>query len=92
MTGDVRAVSVIISGRVQGVWYRAWTVERARLLGLVGWVRNLEDGTVEALFAGPADQVDAMIEACREGPKHARVTDVVVQPAEHPDADGFEQR
>ena len=53
---DTKAVNAVISGKVQGVWYRAWTVEQARKRGLAGWVRNRNDGTVEAVFAGPAEQ------------------------------------
>lgn len=68
-----------ISGRVQGVWYRAWTVEQARARGLNGWVCNLGDGSVEALFAGPADKVAEMIAACHRGPAAARVANVVVE-------------
>lgn len=89
---DTKAVNVTVSGKVQGVWYRAWTVEEARSRGLVGWVRNRNDGTVEAVFAGPAGQVDDMVEACRRGPKHARVAGVAVAPAGFPSVDGFEQR
>lgn len=94
---ESRTVRATIAGKVQGVWYRGWTVDRARALGLTGWVRNRRDGTVEALFSGPADAVDAMLAQCREGPSLARVTDVVVTPVEG-DADGagavdgFEQR
>ncbi len=87
-----KAVLARISGRVQGVWYRGWTVERAAALGLHGWVRNRADGTVEALFAGPADAVDAMLAACREGPPAAVVRDVTVEPAPDPGAAPFEQR
>ncbi|PWC54323.1 acylphosphatase [Azospirillum sp. TSO22-1] len=87
-----KAVLVRISGRVQGVWYRGWTVERASALGLNGWVRNRADGTVEALFAGPADRVDAMLAACREGPPAAVVRDVAVEPAPDPGGGPFEQR
>jgi acylphosphatase len=68
---------VAISGRVQGVGYRAWTVDEARSRGLQGWVRNRRDGSVEAVFAGDATIVDAMIAACWNGPSMARVTDVV---------------
>ena len=64
---------VIIRGRVQGVGYRAWTELTARDHGLEGWVRNRRDGSVEAVFAGPAEAVAAMIEACRRGPPGARV-------------------
>ncbi|MBL0929695.1 MAG: acylphosphatase, partial [Alphaproteobacteria bacterium] len=67
------AVRVVISGRVQGVWYRGWTVERARAAGLCGWVRNRKDGSVEAVFAGSPDAVEAMIAECRKGPPAARV-------------------
>jgi len=74
-----RAVHVTISGRVQGVGYRAWTVATARGMGLNGWVRNRRDGTVEAVFTGPADQIETMIAACRKGPLVARVTDVSVR-------------
>lgn len=91
MTGR-RAVLARISGRVQGVWYRGWTVERATALGLNGWVRNRADGTVEALFAGPPATVDAMLAACREGPPAAMVSDVRTEPAEDPGAGPFEQR
>lgn len=62
-----------MSGRVQGVGFRAWTERRARELGLSGWVRNLRDGTVEAVFHGPDDLVQDMIGHCRRGPTHARV-------------------
>lgn len=68
-----------ISGKVQNVWYRAWTVEQAEARGLKGWVRNLANGDVEALFAGPADKVADMIQACHQGPKAARVENVVVE-------------
>ena len=82
-----RALLVRISGRVQGVGFRAWTVEQARLRDLSGWVRNLPDGDVEALFSGPAATVEAMVEACRRGPESARVDRVSVeigQPAQGP--------
>lgn len=65
---------IVIYGRVQGVGYRAFVEDEARQRGLQGWVRNRRDGTVEALFAGPADEVEAAIEACRRGPFSARVS------------------
>jgi acylphosphatase len=80
-----------ISGRVQMVWYRAWTVGEAQKRGLSGWVRNRKDGSVEALFSGEADAVEAMLAACREGPPKAEVTDIAVQPADPPDGPGFHQ-
>jgi acylphosphatase len=64
MSGAI--VRVTIRGRVQGVGYRYWLEQQAR--GLEGWVRNRRDGSVEALFAGPADAVSAMIASCRRGP------------------------
>ena len=70
------AERVEIRGRVQGVWYRGWTVDQAMARGLRGWVRNRRDGSVEALFIGPKSKVDEMIEACREGPPAARVDSV----------------
>jgi acylphosphatase len=68
-----KTVRVIISGRVQGVGYRAWTVVTAFGFGLKGWVRNVSDGTVEAVFHGEETQVDVMLELCKEGPAAARV-------------------
>jgi len=79
MTPSARiAKHVLVSGLVQGVWFRGWTVENAQARGLHGWVRNRPDGTVEAVFAGPPDLVDDMIAACRTGPATARV-DAVAQ-------------
>jgi acylphosphatase len=71
---DIRSVRVRISGRVQGVGYRAWTVDEARRRGLSGWVRNLQNGDVEAVFSGPRVTVEQMLKACRSGPALARVT------------------
>lgn len=73
-----------IAGKVQGVWYRGWTVETARAFNLDGWVRNRADGSVEALFAGPATAVAAMLDACRRGPPAAKVAEVNDFPAEGP--------
>ncbi|MDK9694869.1 MAG: acylphosphatase [Siculibacillus sp.] len=64
---------VVLSGRVQGVGFRAWIERTARSLDLSGWVRNRRDGSVEAVFAGSATAVDDMISRCRRGPDHARV-------------------
>lgn len=83
-----RSVRVLISGQVQGVWYRGWTEQEARRRGLDGWVRNRRDGTVEAVFAGAEPTVAEMIEACREGPPAARVVDLDERPADDPGA-GF---
>jgi len=73
-----RSVRVFISGRVQGVWYRDWTRRAAAKRGLSGWVRNRCDGRVEAQFCGSAEEVDKMLEACRNGPPLARVEEVLV--------------
>lgn len=86
---DVKSVHVVISGRVQGVWYRAWTQQTASKLGLSGWVRNRTDGTVEALFSGSAHAVADMLATCRKGPPLARVDDIVQDAAEAPTDPGF---
>ncbi|MBV9882535.1 MAG: acylphosphatase [Sphingomonadaceae bacterium] len=81
-----------INGRVQGVFYRGWSVKTARGLGLRGWVRNCGDGSVEMLLHGDEGQVEAMIARCREGPPAARVDRVdVTEDAEEAPA-GFEER
>ncbi len=85
------AVRVVVSGRVQGVWYRGWVVDEAGRRGLRGWVRNRRDGTVEAMFAGPQDQVRAMIAACHEGPSAARVVDVAEFPGNDRGEPEFQQ-
>ena len=73
-----RTVRVRIRGRVQGVAYRAWTKRVADELGLAGWVRNRRTGEVEAVFRGPADAVERMVAACRQGPRLAQVESVEV--------------
>jgi acylphosphatase len=87
-----KSVRLHISGRVQGVWYRGWAVEKASMLGLAGWVRNRLDGTVEILLHGPRDKVDAMIEECRKGPPAASVSAITVEPVESYNGMGFTQR
>jgi acylphosphatase len=74
----VKIITVRIEGRVQGVFYRAWTEQNARELGLDGSVRNRRDGSVEAVFSGPTPKVDEMLERCRQGPPDAEVSSVVV--------------
>jgi acylphosphatase len=73
-----RTVTVKIEGRVQGVFYRAWTEQTARSLGLDGTVRNMSDGSVEAVFSGPIETVDRMIQLCHDGPKDAAVTKMTI--------------
>jgi acylphosphatase len=74
-------IQVIIQGRVQGVGYRAWIEYQARASKLEGWVRNRRDGSVEAVFAGPAKTVAEMVALCRHGPPGAHVTAVLKETA-----------
>jgi acylphosphatase len=83
---------VLVSGRVQGVFFRATTRDRARETGVDGWVRNLDDGRVETAFEGPTDAVESMVEFCREGSDAARVEDVEVEYGEPEGEDGFRVR
>ena len=85
----MRSVRLRITGRVQGVGYRAWMMRQASTLGLRGWVRNRADGSVEALVIGDEDRVAAIVEACREGPLGARVSDVAVSEAADDGSPGF---
>lgn len=85
---DVRA-HVLISGRVQGVCFRAYTVDEAMAAGITGWVRNTPDGRVEAVFEGERSAVEAIIAWCRKGPPAARVSDVEVVRGEPKDEQGF---
>ncbi|MEW6222166.1 MAG: acylphosphatase [Candidatus Hadarchaeota archaeon] len=72
-------VHVLVSGVVQGVFFRHHTREMARRLGVSGWVRNLPDGRVEAVFEGEHENVEKMLKFCRNGPPGADVTDVSVR-------------
>jgi len=67
---------IFIKGKVQGVFYRDWTAQKAKVLGLVGWIKNLEDGRVEAVFEGSKDKVTEIVENCREGSVLAKVEHV----------------
>jgi acylphosphatase len=83
---------VRVAGRVQGVFFRVEARDRARSLGLSGWVRNAHDGSVEASFEGPEERVRSMVEWCRRGPRLAEVQDVSVD-WEEPEGEGdFEIR
>jgi len=81
MTDENRIVHVVIRGHVQGVGYRAWVEDQATLSGLEGWVRNRSDGSVEAVFAGPSEDVAELLELCRKGPPAAHVNAVTEAPA-----------
>ena len=84
---------VYVSGHVQGVFFRAHTEDVARGLGLCGWVRNLGDGRVEAVFEGEREQLEEIIKYCRRGPPGARVTGVEVKWEDYKgEFSGFETR
>lgn len=92
MSGDRIRAHVFVSGRVQGVYYRATTRDMARECGIDGWVSNLNDGRVEAVFEGPREAVDEMVEWCHEGSPRARVEDVEVMYEQPEGLNGFEVR
>jgi acylphosphatase len=84
---------VFVSGKVQGVYFRATTRDEARERGVTGWVKNLDDGRVEAVFEGEEDAVQEMVGFCHEGSSSARVEDVEVDREEATgEFDGFEIR
>jgi acylphosphatase len=86
------SVRLRITGRVQGVGYRAWAVQEGARLGVSGWICNRRDGSVEALMTGNDDAVARMVAACREGPYAARVTDVATEDARDDGSGGFSAR
>lgn len=92
MTENLSTYHLIISGRVQGVGYRYWTVTAARKRDLHGWVRNRTDGTVEAVLHGPKEAVDDMIAACYKGPALANVIDIVMETETYDGPDQFEEK
>ncbi len=77
----ITRVHVLISGKVQGVWFRASTKQKADELGIVGWVRNTDDGDVEAVFEGEKAKIDEMIAWCWIGPQRAQVMDIKMLPS-----------
>jgi acylphosphatase len=88
----VAAWRLVITGRVQGVGFRAWTRREARRRALRGWVRNRSDGSVEALLIGAADVVELLIDACHRGPSLALVEVVSRFPAEDDGSPDFSER
>ena len=91
MSEQTRA-HVFVSGTVQGVYFRATTRDTAREHDVDGWVRNLDDGRVEAVFEGPEDAVEALITFCHEGSSAARVEDIDVTYEEPRGEDNFRVR
>jgi acylphosphatase len=85
-------VRVRIRGRVQGVFFRAEARARAESLGLAGWIRNAEDGSVEAVFEGDEERVRSMVDWCGRGPSGATVDDVEVEPEDPTGETGFHVR
>lgn len=88
----LRRARVRVGGLVQGVYFRAETQERARSLAIAGWVRNLPDGDVEAVFEGDGERVESLIAWCRRGPRGARVDAVSVEWEEPVGERGFDVR
>jgi len=89
---ELSRVRVLVTGRVQGVFFRGTCAAQARSLSVVGWVRNLPDERVEAVFEGPEAAVEAMVAWCRRGPDLARVDDVQVLAEEPAGEIGFRVR
>jgi acylphosphatase len=89
---SVARAHTVISGRVQGVFFRAEAKARARSLGVAGWVRNRPDGAVEAVFEGPREAVESMVRWCEQGPAGAKVDAADVTWEEPVGDEGFEVR
>ena len=89
MTAPIQTVRLRTTGQVQGVGYRLWATRTAESLGLRGWVRNRRDGRVEALATGEPEAVAAFIEACRQGPRAAEVSEVTLTDAADDGSRGF---
>ncbi len=88
----MKAIDVTVSGRVQAVGFRAFTRRSAIMLGVRGYVENLDDGRVHAVFEGEDYQVEKLIELIRQGPRMSQVRDVKVKPAIRAGYDGFDVR
>ena len=89
---DRTRARVLISGTVQGVYYRATTRDTAREHGISGWVKNLDDGRVEAVFEGSEEDVEALVGWCHEGSSSAQVENVTVEYEEPEGIESFEVR
>ncbi len=88
----MKSIDVTVSGRVQAVGFRAFTRRSAIMLGVRGYVENLDDGRVHAVFEGEDYQVEKLIELIRQGPRMSQVRDVKVKPAIRAGYDGFDVR
>ncbi len=87
----MKTVNLRITGRVQGVWYRAWTRDTATELGLNGWVRNRMDGSVEAVVQGDDAAINQLIEKCWDGSPASKVHDIKVTSSDETVDAGFKQ-
>jgi len=85
----METVHLVIKGNVQGVYYRASAKEKANELGVKGWIKNSRGGHVEAIASGNKEQLEKFIEWCRQGPKHAEVSDIVVTKREEENFNDF---
>ena len=92
MAGDRVTKRLVVSGGVQGVGYREWTIEQARALDIAGWVRNRRDGSVEILAAGEEAAISELARRCEQGPAAARVDQVAAVEASDQVMSGFEWR
>ena len=92
MASDRVRRRVVVHGRVQGVFFRSSTQDEANRAGVDGWVRNLPDGSVEAVFEGTAEAVEQLVDFCRRGPQWAEVTGVDVRDQALEGARGFRIR
>jgi acylphosphatase len=88
----LNAKRILVRGQVQGVFYRNWTVETAKRLGISGWVRNLRSGEVEILAAGDPAALDALVRECRNGPPAAVVEELLASESETEPPAGFTKR
>lgn len=88
----MQSLNCRVSGRVQGVYFRAWTQQQARDIGVSGWVRNVPDGTVEVLAQGSDDQLQALQSVLHQGPPAGRVDDLQCTTVDHEQLEGFEIR
>jgi len=85
----MKTIRVYLSGSVQGVFFRKFLEEKAKEFGIRGFVRNLDDGRVEVLIEGRDENVNAMLEVCKKGNQHTKVTDVQIQELKNQGFEGF---